>query len=414
MQRFPGDRAGRVVAVLAAPVLVLVLPAAAQAADVAVQNGTLRYTSGQAANSVQVALRLPGRFVVSDSKTKISAGAGCTSMGARRASCAMAGVTALAVDVAGGADRVSVDAAISTPATIVGGGGNDVLRGGSGNDRLEGGPGVDSLDGAAGNDAELGGDGNDTFSQGRSPNGADGLQGGGGVDQVGYGKRKASIAVSLDGVANDGEAGEGDNVGTDVEGVGGGTRADTIIGSAAQNSIDGGAGNDFVDGRAGVDSLSGGRGADRIGSRDLSVDRVDCGAEGDRVRANFGDRVARDCEVVGLSAPIHVRPVRARLAGTGSLTVLVTCDATAFGRCAGRVVVNTARRVLTAQGRRRVRIGSKGFRLDPGTSKEIRVRARPPARRLVRRHRRLVRASVLGGDTAGPAAGVSRTFSLRR
>jgi hypothetical protein len=132
------------------------------------------------------------------------------------------------------------------------------------------------------------------------------------------------------------------------------------------------------------------------------------------VRGNFGDRVARDCEVVAPSAPIRLRPVRARLAGTGSLTVLVTCDATAFGQCAGRVVVNTARRVLTGQGRRRVRIGSKGFRLDPGTTKEIRVRARPAARLLVRRHRRLVRASVRGGDTAGPAAGVSRTFYLRR
>ena len=55
------------------------------------------------------------------------------------------------------------------------------------------------------------------------PNGADGLQGGGGADDVGYGKRNAGIAVSLDGVANDGEAGEGDNVGTDVETVSGGS-----------------------------------------------------------------------------------------------------------------------------------------------------------------------------------------------
>ena len=414
MKRFRGHRAGRVAAVLAAPLLVAVLPVAAQAADVAVQNGTLRYASGQAPNSVQISLRPSGSFVVSDSKTNVNAGPGCTSMGARRATCQAAGVTALVVDTAGGADHVSINAAISTPATIAGGGGNDVLRGGSGNDRLEGGPGGDTLDGAAGSDVELGGDGNDTFSQGRSPNGADGLQGGGGVDQVGYGKRSAGIAVSLDAVANDGEFGEGDNVGTDVEGVTGGSGSDSIIGSAARNSLDGSIGNDFVDGRAGVDSLSGGRGADRIGSRDLSVDRVDCGAEGDRVRANFGDRVARDCEVVGLSAPIRVSPVRARLAGTGSLTVLVTCDATAFGQCAGRVVVNTARRVLTGQGRRRVRIGWKGFRLDPGTSKEIRVRARPAATRLVRRHRRLVRATVRGGDTAGPAAGVSRTFYLRR
>ena len=410
------QRRGRVcAAAVAAPLVLLALcPAAVLAADVSVEGGTLRYTSGQSANAVQITMRSPGRFVVSDSKTNVMAGAGCTSMGQKRASCPAGGVTALAVDVAGGADRVSIDARISTSATITGGGGNDVLRGGSGNDRLEGGPGADNLDAAVGNDTEVGGDGNDTFAQGRSPNGADSLAGGGGVDRSAYGRRSAGVAVSLDGIANDGAAAEGDNVGTDVEGVSGGSGADTIVGSAARNSIDGGAGNDFVDGRVGVDSLTGGRGADRIGSRDLSLDRVDCGAEGDRVRANFGDRVARDCEVVGLSAPIHVRPVRARLAGTGSLTVLVTCDATAFGKCAGRVVVNTARRVLTGQGRRRVRIGSKGFRLDPGTSKELRVRARPSARRLVRLHRRLVRASVRGGDTAGPAAGVSPTFFVRR
>jgi hypothetical protein len=414
MQRFRGDRARRVAAVLAAPLLLPVLPAAAHAADVAVQNGTLRYASGQAANSVQVSLQPSGSFVVSDSKTDVTAGSGCTSMGARRATCPPAGVTALVVDVSGGADHVSVNAAISTPATILGGGGNDVLRGGSGNDRLEGGPGADSLDGAAGNDSELGGDGADAFPQGRSPNGADALQGGGGVDEVGYGKRSAGIAVSLDGAANDGEAGEGDNVGADVEMVGGGSGSDRIVGSAAQNRLDGGAGNDFIDGREGTDTLSGGRGADEIGSRDLSVDRVDCGTDGDRVRGNLGDRVARDCEVVGLTAPIRLRPGRAQLAGTGGLTVLVTCSATAFGQCAGRVNVGTARRVLTAQGRRLVRIGSKAFRLEPGTSTEIRVRARPSARRLVRRHRRLVRARVQGGDTAGPAAGVSRTFFLRR
>jgi RTX calcium-binding nonapeptide repeat (4 copies) len=414
MRRFRRHRAGRVAAVLAAPLLVAIVPGAAQAADVFVQNGTLRYTSGQAANSVQVSLRSPGRLVVSDAKTNVTPGTGCTSMGARRASCTMAGVTALAIDVAGGADRVSIDAAISTPATIAGGGGTDVLRGGSGNDRLEGGPGADDLDGAAGNDAELGGDGDDTFAQGGSPNGADGIEGGGGGDQLVYGKRGAGVAVILDGAANDGEAGEGDNVGPDVESVSGGSGSDTIVGSAGQNRLEGGAGNDSVDGRAGADILTGGRGADSIGSRDLSADRVDCGADSDRVRGNPGDRVARDCEVVGLSAPIRLRPVRTRLAGTGSLSVLVTCSATAFGQCAGRVVVNTSRRVQTGQGRKRVRIGSKGFRLDPGTSEEIGVRVRPAARRLVRRHRRLVRATVRGGDAAGPAAGVARQFFLRR
>ena len=133
--------------------------------------------------------------------------------------------------------------------------------------------------------------------RGRSPNGADALQGGGGVDEVGYGKRSAGVAVSLDGVANDGEAGEGDNVGVDVEMVGGGSGFDSIVGSAAQNASTAVAETTSLTGARASDSLNGGRGADEIGSRDLSVDRVDCGTDGDRVRGNLGDRVARDCEV---------------------------------------------------------------------------------------------------------------------
>jgi hypothetical protein len=416
MLGFGRHLAGRVAAGIAPLALLALFPAISQAAEVSVQDGTLRYTSGNAANSVQIALRPPGRFQVTDSKTNIKAGAGCTSTGQRQATCPTAGVTAIAVDVAGGADRVAIDAAISTPATIKGGGGADVLGGGSGGDRIEGGHGADTLDGEAANDAELGGDGNDTFSQPRTPDGADRFSGGSGVDRVGYGKRAAGLSITLDGAPNDGDTGasEGDNVGTDVEQVAGGSSSDTIIGSRARNRLEGGPGNDFIDGRGGADALSGGGGVDRIGSRDRSVDQVECGADGDRVRADTRDRVASDCETVGVSAPIHVRPVSRRLAGTGTVRLSVSCGVTAFGPCTGRVFVTTARRVRTRLGLRRVRIGSRAFQVEPGASEVVRVRARSSARRLIRRHRRLVRASVRGGDSAGPAVGVRRAFVLRR
>jgi hypothetical protein len=132
------------------------------------------------------------------------------------------------------------------------------------------------------------------------------------------------------------------------------------------------------------------------------------------VRADPRDRVATDCEAVGVSAPIRVRPASSRLAGTGTVRLLVSCGVTAFEPCFGRVFVSTARRVHTRRGLRRVRVGSKAFRLDPGTSEEVRVRARASARRLVRRHRRRVVAVVRGGDSAGPAMGVRRAFVLRR
>jgi hypothetical protein len=416
MRSFRRHHAGRVAAV-SAPLLVLALcPAVTQAAVVSVQGGTLRYTSGSAANSVQIALTSPDRFQVADSKTDVDAGPGCTSTGKRRATCPSAGVTALAVEVGGGADRVAIDAAIATPATVTGGGGNDVLAGGSGGDRLEGGPGADTLDGKAGNDAELGGDGNDTFSQPRTPDGADTFSGGGGIDRVGYGKRAASLAISLDGLANDGDRGasEGDDVGADVEQVAGGSGPDTIVGSRARNRLDGGPGNDFVDGRGGVDSLIGGDGADRLGSRDLSADNVACGREADRVRADLRDHVGADCESIGTSAPIRVDAVSSRLTRGGAVRLMVTCQITAFGPCSGRVFLRTARRVRTRHGLRRVRVGSRAFQVKPGTSEEVRVHARSSVRRLLRRHRRLVRAIVRGGDAAGRAAGVRTAFVLRR
>jgi len=403
-------------AILAPCAALALMPAVAQAADVSVEGGTLRYTSGASANSVHVAPGTPGRLQVTDPKTSVHAGSGCTSSGQHSASCSAAGVTAISIDLGGGADRASIAPAISIPARIAGGGGADVLLGGSGADRLEGGPGPDNLDGAAGNDTELGGDGNDTFSQGRSANGADSLTGGGGVDRVGYGRRSGRLAVSLDGVANDGDAApaEGDNVGTDVEDVSGGSGPDTIVGDGARNALDGGAGNDFVDGRAGVDALEGGPGADFIGSRDLSADGVSCGSAADRVRGNPSDHFGGDCEVVRTGAPIRVRPLSRHLAGGRTVRLKVTCDKTAFGPCAGRVFVATVHRVHTKSGVRRVSVGSRAFRLDPGTSKEVRVRAHRGARRLVRRHSRLVRARVLGGDSAGPAVRVARAFVLRR
>jgi Ca2+-binding RTX toxin-like protein len=170
MRRSQRHSAGRIAAVFAPLLLLALFPAITHAADVSVQGGTLRYTSGSAPNSVHISLRSADRFQVTDSKTDVNAGAGCTSTGQRQATCPTAGVTALAIDVSKGADRVTIAAAISTPATINGGAGNDVLEGGSGADRLEGGPGADILDGVAGNDVELGGDGNDVFSQGRAPN----------------------------------------------------------------------------------------------------------------------------------------------------------------------------------------------------------------------------------------------------
>lgn len=103
-------------------------------------------------------------------------------------------------------------------ATIEGGAGDDVLEVRSlvtADVTIVGGPGDDQL---------IGGPGDDTFDQGDAADGADAITGGAGADHVDYTGRAAGKArVTFDGTANDGERGEGDNVGADVEAAPGAT-----------------------------------------------------------------------------------------------------------------------------------------------------------------------------------------------
>ena len=65
-------------------------------------------------------------------------------------------------------------------------------------------------------------------------------------------------------MADDGEAGEGDNIGTDIEHLVGGAGNDRLFGTAGTNTLNGGAGNDLLDGGAGADYLVGGSGTDTV------------------------------------------------------------------------------------------------------------------------------------------------------
>ena len=83
-----------------------------------------------------------------------------------------------------------------------------------------------------------------------------------GNDYVDYGARTQPLKLSLDGEADDGAAGEGDNIGTDVESVIGGSGDDSITGSPEGNALWGSAGDDTINGRDGADWLNGGAGTD--------------------------------------------------------------------------------------------------------------------------------------------------------
>ncbi|HEX3358722.1 MAG TPA: calcium-binding protein [Tepidisphaeraceae bacterium] len=140
--------------------------------------------------------------------------------------------------------------------TLIGGAGADSIFGGDGNDSLVGGAGDDMLDGDAGTDVMKGGIGNDLAS---------------------YFGRSENLSLSLDGVANDGAAGEHDNIASDIENINGGGGDDFITGNNEPNVLNGDGGNDTLVGLAGGDKLTGydidpGTGNDTVkGSNDQPV-----------------------------------------------------------------------------------------------------------------------------------------------
>ncbi len=111
-----------------------------------------------------------------------------------------------------------------------------------------------------------------------------------------YVDRSAPVTITLDDRPDDGEAGEGDSVGSDVEDVTGGAGNDRIVAGPVGTRLHGGAGNDMIKGSPLEDRLEGEEGDDTIDSRDGKYDSVDCGPGNDVVLADPGDDTT-GCEV---------------------------------------------------------------------------------------------------------------------
>jgi len=173
---------------------------------------------------------------------------------------------------AGEADNVNADIE-----NVTGGLGDDVIRGSAAANTLFGGPGDDILDGAGG---------------------ADLLSGGIGVDTVDYSLRLLGVSVDLDGIPDDGEPSEGDNVVTDIENILGGSGPDTLRGGGGPNRLSGGAGADIIDGLSGTDTIEGGEGSDTIQAKDGATDVISCGDGNDTLTRDIQDIVVEDCEAV--------------------------------------------------------------------------------------------------------------------
>jgi len=182
---------------------------------------------------------------------------------------ALTDVTRIVVKCGDGNDVLSTTG-VSKVIVARGEGGADLLEGGSGADVLEGGPGNDTLNGGAGNDTLRGAIGNDSlfgqlgddFLQGGT--GADVLRGNRGIDTASYSASTLDLVITLDALANDGQAGELDNVRPDIEIVIGGEGNDSITGSLISNTLYGNGGFDTLDGSDGNDALFGGTNADLL------------------------------------------------------------------------------------------------------------------------------------------------------
>jgi hypothetical protein len=156
------------------------------------------------------------------------------------------------------------------------------------------------------------------------------------------------MTITLDGLANDGAPGEGDNIGSDFEAIDGTASPDVFTGSPGPDQFSGGfgndeihggagddqlygsgdddkvygdAGNDKVEGANGADIVDGGPGTDQIYgdigscsfscsfdadtllSRDGEQDAVDCGGGADTAQVDFVDIVAFCAAVDRAPAP---------------------------------------------------------------------------------------------------------------
>jgi Ca2+-binding RTX toxin-like protein len=202
---------------------------------------------------------------------------------------------------------------------LIGGNGDDTLRGGGRQNRIFGGPGNDEILGG-GNDLIDPGTGDDSINArgGRDllvmdpeGDGSDVIDGSEGLDTITWAARTTPTRVTMDGVADDGQATdsadpatsvEHDNI-TGFEHVIGGSGDDVLTGGNdpfPTDTLAGGAGNDVLDGRGAGDVLLGGDGDDlllgvELPDRPSAPDLLDCGPGFDRYTA-LGRDMPVDCE----------------------------------------------------------------------------------------------------------------------
>jgi hypothetical protein len=267
--------------------LLLALPGSAGAATVTrVDAATVRYDATAGIRDLVTFSLIDGGARIQIATANVGdtiASVGCEAPVAGVVRCARAGVGRIVVALGDGQDVTTVAPGFPIPFTVTGGTGSDVVDGSTTGDTLRG---------------EADGD----FFNGRG--GPDDIGGGPGFDGVRF-TGLGPVTVSLDDVANDGQAGgtEGANVRADVEDVSGSSGPDVITGSAGANELRGGDGDDRITGGGGADFFDLGGGADTAFARDGIGERIVCGDGADTVSGDDTDALG-GCETASLSGEL--------------------------------------------------------------------------------------------------------------
>jgi len=290
---------------VAACVVALAVPSLAKAGTAQIDDPDpggphLTFTAGSGETNHLLLLLGFGGYRVVDQGAALTAGPGCAAVNSNEVFCAFTLVfeetptvdivlgdlndfasispkfsSETTVDGEGGADELEISAGCESENAVC----NLLLRGGSGNDTLRAVSAFALLDGGAGGDT---------------------MEGLGA--QVDYTARVNPVTVVGNGVADDGEASEGDNVSPNVDIVLGGSAGDsfTDVDAAGRGGndtfistgdgavfCDGGSGDDVLMGGAGDDFCFGGRGEDDLTGRG-GRDDLEGGGGADTIRGGAG------------------------------------------------------------------------------------------------------------------------------
>lgn len=401
---------------------------------------------------------------------------------------------AVPVNVTSGSGPDILTAGSQGPVTFAAGGGDDDLNGGAGDDVLHGGDGADRIFGLDGNDQLLGeggadspngGAGNDLVDGGADDDalefcskcagggrndtgaGADTYVGGSGTDTLWLDNHPGGIAISPNGVADDGNAGEGDNVSADIEDIQasagddvytggpgadkfegnggndtihGGDGADDLSGNTGDDKVYGDAGNDKLQGQQGADTIDGGAGADALYGN-IAGCSVFCSADIDSLLARDGERDTVDCggggtaqvdalDVVGFCPSVDRQAAAGPLTPKGGAAAFtfkkgtrlsvargvgatVTCPAACTFTVSVVLSKKTARKY--GLGRKSLTVGTARGTLLSAGSKKVTVKLSRKAKRKLRRAKRVAATlKVKVKDAAGKTATKTKAITLRR